>query len=80
EFITPYIGAAIEYEFNGKAKASVYGHDIKAAELEGETGIGEIGLIFKPSRQYPWIIDLGVQGYAGQREGVSGSLRVGLEF
>ncbi|GHU91801.1 hypothetical protein AGMMS49925_07930 [Deltaproteobacteria bacterium] len=53
---------------------------IKAAKFEGETGIGEAGLVFKPSSKSPWLVDLGVQGYVGKREGVSGSLRVGLEF
>jgi outer membrane autotransporter protein len=77
---SPYIGAAYEHEFAGSSKASVYGHDIKTAKLEGGTGIGEIGLIMKPSDQSPWFVDLGVQGYTGQREGVAGNLRVGLEF
>ncbi|WP_197702109.1 hypothetical protein [Candidatus Desulfovibrio trichonymphae] len=73
-------GAAFEYEFDGKARASVWGYDLKAAKFEGETGIGEAGLVFKPSSKSPWLVDLGVQGYVGKREGVSGSLRVGLEF
>ncbi|MDR0816072.1 MAG: autotransporter outer membrane beta-barrel domain-containing protein, partial [Desulfovibrio sp.] len=80
EFVSPYIGAAYEHEFAGELKASVYGYDIKAAKLEGGTGIGEIGLAFKSSDQSPWFLDLGVQGYTGQREGIGGSLRVGLEF
>ncbi|BAV91705.1 autotransporter outer membrane beta-barrel domain-containing protein [Candidatus Desulfovibrio trichonymphae] len=80
EYISPYIGAAFEYEFDGKARASVWGYDLKAAKFEGETGIGEAGLVFKPSSKSPWLVDLGVQGYVGKREGVSGSLRVGLEF
>ncbi|GHU89599.1 hypothetical protein AGMMS49925_00340 [Deltaproteobacteria bacterium] len=73
-------GAAFEYEFDGKARASVWGYDLKAAKFEGATGIGEAGLVFKPSSKSPWLVDLGVQGYVGKREGVSGSLRVGLEF
>ncbi|MDR0816959.1 MAG: autotransporter outer membrane beta-barrel domain-containing protein, partial [Desulfovibrio sp.] len=80
EQITPYIGVAIEHEFDGKARASVYDYSLKTANIQGDTGIGEIGLIMKPSDKYPWIIDLGVQGYTGQREGIGGSLRIGFEF
>jgi outer membrane autotransporter protein len=80
DYVSPYIGAAYEHEFAGDSKASVYGLEIKKSSLKGDTGIGEVGLIMKPSDKYPWIIDLGVQGYTGQREGIGGSLRVGFEF
>ena len=79
EHVSPYIGAAYEHELNGKAKATTYGKDIKAPDLTGATGIGELGLSFKPSA-IPLTIDLGVQGYVGKREGVSGSLQAKFEF
>jgi hypothetical protein len=34
----------------------------------------------KPSPSLPLTIDLGVQGYTGTREGVTGSLRLKYEF
>jgi outer membrane autotransporter protein len=80
EYITPYIGAAYEYEFDGKARASTYGYSINAPKLEGGTGIGELGLTVKPSQTLPLSFDLGIQGYAGKREGVTGSLQVRFEF
>jgi hypothetical protein len=48
-------------------------------DLKGGTGIGELGLSLKPSPSLPLTIDLGVQGYTGTREGVTGSLRLKFE-
>jgi outer membrane autotransporter protein len=80
EYVSPYVGAAWEHEFDGRARAATNGFDIDAPELRGGTGIGELGLIQKPSRTLPLSFDLGVQGYTGKREGVKGSLQVRLEF
>ena len=80
EYVSPYVGAAWEHEFDGKARASTYGYDIKAPSLRGDTGIGELGLTFKPSQTVPLSFDLGVQGYVGKREGVTGSLQAKYEF
>ncbi len=74
------MGAAYEHEFDGKAKATTNGYSIDAPSLRGGTVVGEAGLALKPSRTLPLSLDLGVQGYAGKREGVTGSLRVGFEF
>ncbi len=78
--LAPYIGAAYEHEFDSKARATSNGNAIKAPDLKGGTGIGEIGLTFKPSAAMPLSFDLGVQGYAGKREGVTGSLQIKFEF
>jgi outer membrane autotransporter protein len=80
EHVSPYIGAAWEHEFNGKARASTNGYSINAPSLRGDTGIGELGLSLKPSATLPLAFDLGVQGYTGKREGVTGSLQVKFEF
>ena len=42
--------------------------------------MGELGLAFKPVADSGLSIDLGVQGYTGKREGVSGSFQVKFEF
>jgi outer membrane autotransporter protein len=78
--VSPYIGAAWEREYDGKAKATTNGYRIEAPELKGDTGIGEIGVTFSASQDAPLFIDLGAQGYVGEREGVTGSLRVRLDF
>jgi len=80
EFVSPYIGAAYEHELDGKAKASTYGYRIDAPKMSGGTGIGELGLSLKPSQTRPLFFDLGVQGYVGKREGVTGSLQMRWEF
>lgn len=80
EHVAPYIGAAWEHEFDGKARARTNGFDIDAPNLRGNTGIGELGLSLTPSADLPLTVDLGVQGYTGKREGVTGSLMVKWEF
>jgi len=80
-YVAPYIGAAWEYEMDGRQRATTYGnYDIKTPTLYGSTGIGELGLTLKPSITMPLSFDLGVQGYVGKREGVTGSLQVRYEF
>jgi len=80
EFVSPYIGAAYEHEFDGKARAATNGFDIPAPSMRGDTGIGELGLVLKPSQTLPLSFDVGVQGYTGKREGVTGSLQMKYEF
>jgi outer membrane autotransporter protein len=80
QYVSPYIGAAWEYEFGGEIQASSNGYAIDPPSLGGGSGIGELGLSFKPSPALPLSIDLGVQGYAGQREGVTGTLQAKVEF
>lgn len=79
EYVAPYAGAAWEYEFDGKARAATNGNAIDAPDLRGSTGIGELGLAVRPGA-LPVSFDLGVQGYAGKREGVTGSLQFRVEF
>jgi len=84
ENVTPYVGLAYEHEFDGKAKAkiTIFGYDYKVdtPDLKGGTGIAEIGFIMRPSRNHPFTINLGIQGYVGKQQGVTGSLRMKYEF
>jgi hypothetical protein len=80
EHFKPYIGASYEYEFSGEAKATTYERSIEAPDLIGSTGIGEIGVTLLGGEKAPLSLDLGVQGYTGMREGVTGSLQLKLEF
>jgi len=77
---TPYIDAAFDYEFDSEAKGSVNGRGIDSPDIEGATGMGELSLAFKPSADSGFSLDLGVQGYTGKREGVSGSFQVKFKF
>lgn len=80
EYVSPYIGAAWEHEFDGKARAASLGYDLDAPSLTGDTGIGELGLSWTPSPTTPLTIDLSVQGYTGVREGYTGSFMAKWEF
>lgn len=80
EQITPYFGAAYEYEFDGKATGTTYGYSMPSTSLEGGTGIGEAGVIVTPVADSGFSLDLGVQGHVGTREGVTGRLQLRWEF
>ena len=80
DYISPYVGAAYEREFDGKARASTNGYDMKAPSMRGDTGIGEIGFVYTPSASLPLSFDFGLQGYIGKREGLTGSLQAKYEF
>ena len=53
---------------------------IDAPTLKGDTGMGEIGLSFKPSADSKLSLNFGVSGYVGVREGVSGNFQARYEF
>jgi len=80
ERVTPYVGIAYEHEFDGKARATIDGSRVDVPDLKGGTGIVELGFIMKPAQNHPFTINLGIQGYVGKQEGVTGSLRVKYEF
>jgi len=80
DYVAPYIGAYWEHEFDGKARATVNGVSLGTPSLQGDTGMGELGLSLKPAKDLPLSFDLGVQGYAGKRDGVTGSLQIRFEF
>jgi hypothetical protein len=72
--------AAWEREFDGRARASVNGYALDAPSLRGNTGVAELGLSVRPSQALPLFVDVGAQGYAGKREGVTGTLQARFEF
>ncbi|MDR3153811.1 MAG: autotransporter outer membrane beta-barrel domain-containing protein, partial [Deltaproteobacteria bacterium] len=78
EWFKPYFGAAYEHELDGKAEGTVRGFAIDVPELKGGSGIGEIGVSFAAADRLT--VDLSVQGYVGQRQGVSGGLRLVYNF
>jgi hypothetical protein len=75
-----YLGAAWEREYDGKAKASVHGYRLATPDLKGNTGILEAGFTLNPTATSPLVLDVGLQGYTGKREGVTGSFRVNYRF
>ena len=77
---SPYAGAAFEYDFSGRANVFVYDRQIDAASLKGGSGIGELGFVYRPASDHDFSADLGVQGYVGTREGVTGRLQISWKF
>ncbi|MDR1889792.1 MAG: autotransporter outer membrane beta-barrel domain-containing protein, partial [Zoogloeaceae bacterium] len=75
-----YAGAAWEHEYAGKAKADIYGYRLDTPDLQGDTGMAEVGVTLKPTPGKPLSLDVGIQGYTGKREGVTGSLKVNYAF
>ncbi len=80
ERFSPYVGAAYEHEFSGSCDSRAYGHAVAAPSYEGDSFMGELGLTMKPSEDLPLSINLGVQGYTGQKQGISGSASFVYEF
>ena len=73
-------GLAFEYEFDGKVGAKTNGLRISDPSLEGSSGIAQLQVQVKPSTSQPLEINLGVQGYVGQREGISGAASMVYRF
>jgi hypothetical protein len=69
-------GGAYEYEMDGKTEGAVSALAIDAPALKGGTGIGDVVISYKPSIDRAMSFNFGVQGYAGKRQGVTGSVFV----
>ncbi|GHU02412.1 hypothetical protein FACS1894154_12310 [Betaproteobacteria bacterium] len=76
---TAWLGAAWEHEYDGKANASIYGYKLGAPKLKGDTALLELGLTLTPAEK-GWSLDVGIQGYTGKREGVTGNVKAGYRF
>ncbi|MDR2366208.1 MAG: autotransporter outer membrane beta-barrel domain-containing protein [Zoogloeaceae bacterium] len=75
-----YLGAAWEHEYDGKAKARLHGYRLETPKLKGDTGILEAGFLLAPAQDKGFVLELGVQGYTGKREGATGNLRLHYAF
>ncbi len=80
ERLAPYVGAYYDYELDGKAESAARGRAIDAPSLRGGTVAGEMGLSVRPAAGCGFSLDLGLQGYTGVREGVTGSLGMRWDF
>ncbi len=81
EYANPYVGAFWEHEFDGDASASSHGYAFDTPSLKGDTGIGELGLKIEPEPgDGMFSLDVGIQGYTGQREGITGMVQIKYEF
>ena len=78
--LSTYYGLAYEYEFNGDADMRVENTSTPQQSLKGSSYMAEIGVNYQPSSDSPWSFDLSMRGYAGQREGFSGSVQAVYNF
>lgn len=78
--VRPYAGVGYEWECSGTSRAVTYGNEIVAPSLRGGTGILEAGVVFRVTKEKPMFLDLGVKGYAGKREGISGNVQLRMAF
>ncbi len=80
EYASWRAGAAYEHVFGGDADAWIDGLKIDSPSLSGNSGIFEAGATLTSSASSPWKFDLGVKGYVGDRQGVTGSVMVQYLF
>lgn len=73
-----YYGLAWEYEFNGDADVRVNGQKLPVESLQGSSAFAEVGFVQR--HESPWSWEGRVRGYVGEREGISGLLRVTYSF
>ena len=73
-------GVAIDETMGAKAKGRISGYDLKTLSVNGTTAVGELKLQAVPSSTSPWKVEIGVNGYAGKKRGVSGEASVNYRF
>ncbi|AOB37385.1 autotransporter outer membrane beta-barrel domain-containing protein [Bordetella holmesii] len=79
--VTPYVGLAYEREFSGNAKGTAYNLSINSPTLKGNTGIAELGVSMTPlADKQNLTMNVGLQGYVGDRQGGAANLRVRYAF
>lgn len=78
--INTYIDLAYEYEFAGQSKAVTYGVELPYVSTKGGTAIAELGIVYKPKNMDKFETRLGIQGYVGKRQGMSGNIEFKWKF
>lgn len=76
---SPYAGLAWEYEFDGAGAMRAGGFDAPEESLRGGTVTGEAGVTWRPSDSR-WRASFLLRGYAGERDGVSGTAQISYSF
>ena len=71
---------AYEYEFEAVARGRADGYQIQESDLTGSSGVAEFAMTVVPVALPNTDFKVAVQGYAGQREGVLGQVRLTHRF
>lgn len=74
EHSTGYVGVAYEYEFDGEARATVKGFSTPSPSIKGSSGLLELGYILQPKSANDPAINIGLQGWGGKKQGVTGNV------
>ena len=69
-----YVGVAYEYEFDGEARATVKGFSTPSPSIKGSSGLLELGYILQPQGANDPSINIGLQGWAGKKQGFTGNV------
>ncbi|WP_418307956.1 autotransporter domain-containing protein [Phascolarctobacterium faecium] len=77
---TGYVGLAYEYEFDGEARATVKGFSTPSPSIKGGSSMLELGYIWQPKAANDPAIDLGLQGWAGKKQGLTANVSFVWKF
>jgi autotransporter-associated beta strand protein/autotransporter passenger strand-loop-strand repeat protein len=80
ESVRPFIGAYFDRELKGELRSGLLGQRLDSPSLRGNSGMGELGVRFKPGPGHPLTLELAAQGFLGKRKGMGGSLLLTVEF
>ena len=75
-----YAGVAYEHEFAGEAVGYYRSLATNKPKITGNSVMVEVGYHMKPKADSPWTLGVGITGWAGRQQGVTGNLRAGLKF
>jgi outer membrane autotransporter protein len=78
--VRPFAGLAWEREFDGKVKGYLYGLPIDAPSYKGDAVVAELGLSIVPAETSPFTLELGVKGYFGKSQGLTGNALFSYKF
>ena len=80
DFVNYYAGLGYEYEFDGEASGFTNGLPLGDEDLTGGSGVAELGISFKPSKNSPFSLELNLAGFTGEREGFRGGVEAVYTF
>ena len=80
DFVNYYAGLGYEYEFDGEASGFTNGLALGDENLTGGSGVAELGISFKPSKNSPFSLELNLAGFTGEREGFRGGVEAVYTF
>ena len=76
--LSPYAGAALDYEFKGSGDVYTSGFAVDSPTLSGASAMLEAGLSIDANRCFS--VDVGLFGHLGKREGINGIANLKFEF